>query len=103
MLALRVNSGTARHRSIVVGNKPAKPLISLRPARAGSVAFTGGAAAPRETATLIARYTWLGEVRERRAKPHDGENVRSPKNCRNEIRSLSFDFPPKKWTGLSCF
>jgi hypothetical protein len=31
---------------IVVRNKPVRPLISLRPAGAGSVAFMGGAAAP---------------------------------------------------------
>jgi hypothetical protein len=42
---------------IVVRNKPVRPLILLRPAGAGSVAFTGGAAAPLAMRRpLVARY-----------------------------------------------
>src|ERR1700736_6826085 len=81
MQALWVNSGTADNSNRGLERSPPRPHISPH----------SGAEPPplAKRRPLIARYAWLGEVREGRAKPHDCENVRSSKNCRNEIRLLS--------------
>src|ERR1035437_7218471 len=49
----------------------------------------GGAATPREAATPYRTVTHgQARVRERQAKPHDRDNVRSSNDGRNETRSL---------------
>jgi hypothetical protein len=50
----------------------------------------GGAATPREAATPYRTVTHgQAGVRERQAKPHDRDNVRSSNDGRNETRALS--------------